>query len=179
MLSPDPPAKTDNWVNMTLLPRCHSGKESVCQRRRCRFDPWVGTIPWRRKQQPTPENSIDRGAWWAAVHGVTRSWTRLSDRACTHTTLRLKEGRWGQKTKAKGKHCHSRTQAGAKGETVGVNKEGAAVSALSCTGFFVFTQTPSTCPLLSFLCSPAGPMHSSWAVALSLWGLSENLYTKS
>ena len=61
MLSPDPPAKTDNWVNMTLLPRCHSGKESVCQRRRCRFDPWVGKIPWRRKQQPTPENSIDRG----------------------------------------------------------------------------------------------------------------------
>ena len=25
------------------------------------------------------ENSMDRGAWWAAVHGVTKSWTRLSD----------------------------------------------------------------------------------------------------
>ena len=23
------------------------------------------------------ENSVDRGAWWAAVHGVTQSWTRL------------------------------------------------------------------------------------------------------
>ena len=22
---------------------------------------------------------MDRGAWWAAVHGVTKSWTRLSD----------------------------------------------------------------------------------------------------
>ena len=22
---------------------------------------------------------MDGGAWWAAVHGVTRSWTRLSD----------------------------------------------------------------------------------------------------
>ena len=22
--------------------------------RRCRFDPWVGKIPWRRKWQPTP-----------------------------------------------------------------------------------------------------------------------------
>ena len=22
---------------------------------------------------------MDRGAWWAAVHGVARSWTRLSD----------------------------------------------------------------------------------------------------
>ena len=25
------------------------------------------------------ENPIDGGAWWAAVHGVARSWTRLSD----------------------------------------------------------------------------------------------------
>ena len=23
------------------------------------------------------ENSVDRGAWWAAVHGVIQSWTRL------------------------------------------------------------------------------------------------------
>ena len=23
------------------------------------------------------ENSMDRGAWWATVHGVTKSWTRL------------------------------------------------------------------------------------------------------
>ena len=25
------------------------------------------------------EDPMDRGAWWAAVHGVTKSWTRLSD----------------------------------------------------------------------------------------------------
>ena len=25
------------------------------------------------------ENPMDRGAWWAAVHGVMKSWTRLSD----------------------------------------------------------------------------------------------------
>ena len=24
------------------------------------------------------ENSMDSGAWWAAVHGVTKSWTQLS-----------------------------------------------------------------------------------------------------
>ena len=30
------------------------GKESACQRRRRRFDPWVRKIPWRRKRQPTP-----------------------------------------------------------------------------------------------------------------------------
>ena len=25
------------------------------------------------------ENSMDRGAWWTIVHGVTKSWIRLSD----------------------------------------------------------------------------------------------------
>ena len=25
------------------------------------------------------ENPMGRGAWWAAVHGVSKSWTRLSD----------------------------------------------------------------------------------------------------
>ena len=31
-----------------------TGKESTCQCKRHRFDPWVGKIPWRRKWQPTP-----------------------------------------------------------------------------------------------------------------------------
>ena len=25
------------------------------------------------------ENSMDRGAWWATVHGVAKSWTGLND----------------------------------------------------------------------------------------------------
>ena len=25
------------------------------------------------------ENPVDGGAWWAAVHGVAKNWTRLSD----------------------------------------------------------------------------------------------------
>ena len=25
------------------------------------------------------ENPMDGGAWWAAVHGIAKSWTRLSD----------------------------------------------------------------------------------------------------
>ena len=53
-----------------------------CRRhRRCRFDPWVGKIPWRRKWQPTPvflpEESMDRGAWWVSVHRIAQSWTQL------------------------------------------------------------------------------------------------------
>ena len=46
-----------------------------------RFNPWVGKIPWRREWLPTPvflENSMDRGAWQATVHGVAKSWTQLS-----------------------------------------------------------------------------------------------------
>ena len=27
------------------------------------------------------ENSMDRGAWWAIVHGVAKSWTQLSTHA--------------------------------------------------------------------------------------------------
>ena len=30
-------------------------------------------------QYPCLENPIDRGAWWAAVHGVTKSWAQLSN----------------------------------------------------------------------------------------------------
>ena len=40
-----------------LHPGWFSGKESTCpcrRRRKCGFDPWVSTIPWRRKWQPTP-----------------------------------------------------------------------------------------------------------------------------
>ena len=39
------------------LPGGASGKGPACQCRRCkrcRFDPWVGKIPWRRARQPTP-----------------------------------------------------------------------------------------------------------------------------
>ena len=46
----------DGWVG-TGLPRWCSGKESTCQcrrYRRCRFNPWVGKIPWRRECQPIP-----------------------------------------------------------------------------------------------------------------------------
>ena len=45
------------------------------------FDSFVEKIPWRGKWQPTPVfllgNPIDRGAWWATIHGVAKSWTQL------------------------------------------------------------------------------------------------------
>ena len=46
-----------------------------------KFRPWVGKIPWRRQWLLTPisclENTINRGAWWATVHGIKKSWTPL------------------------------------------------------------------------------------------------------
>ena len=52
------------------------------QCKRPRFNPWVGKIPWRREWQPSPVflpgKLHDRGAWWATVLGVSKSWTRLS-----------------------------------------------------------------------------------------------------
>ena len=43
-----------NTKNSLGHPWCLSGKESTCQCRRPRFDPWVRKIPWRRAWQPTP-----------------------------------------------------------------------------------------------------------------------------
>ena len=54
------------------------GKESTC----CLI-PGSGRSPGEGNGNPLQyfwlENSIDRGAWWATVHGVTKSRTRLSD----------------------------------------------------------------------------------------------------
>ena len=35
-------------------------------------------------------NLMDRGAWWATVHEVAKSQTRLSDRTHTHTHIMAK-----------------------------------------------------------------------------------------
>ena len=37
------------------------------------------------------ENPMERGAWQAAVHGITESWTQPSDQACRHPTLELRK----------------------------------------------------------------------------------------
>jgi len=58
-----------------------SGNSSAYQCRRRGFDPWVRTIPWRRKWQPTPVSvpgePMDRGAWHEVheVHEIKKSRT--------------------------------------------------------------------------------------------------------
>ena len=32
-------------------------------------------------------NSMNRGTWWAAVHGIAKSWTRLSTQNCPEVYL--------------------------------------------------------------------------------------------
>ena len=63
-----------------------SSKETACQSRRPKrlgFNPWVGKIPWEGNGSPLQysclENPMDRGAWWAKVHRVAKSQTRLSN----------------------------------------------------------------------------------------------------
>ena len=70
--------------NAIFLFNCfHSSKKSTCKCKKCRFDPWVGKIPWRRKWQPTPvflpgqfrgERSLGD-----CSHAVAKSWTWLSN----------------------------------------------------------------------------------------------------
>ena len=65
------------------FPSGSDSKESACNVGN------LGLIPgWGRSsgegngyplQHSSLENSTDRGAWWATVHGVTKSRTRLSD----------------------------------------------------------------------------------------------------
>ena len=81
---------------MSGFPGGASGKQPGCQRRghkRRGFNPWVGKIPWRRHGNPLQysclENPIDRGAWWATVHRVTKGWTQLK-LLSTHADINAK-----------------------------------------------------------------------------------------
>ena len=58
------------------------GKEFACSAGdtdRCGFDPWAGRSPGGENGNPLQysclEIPMDRGAWWATVHGVRKSQT--------------------------------------------------------------------------------------------------------
>ena len=59
-----------------LQRRWLSGEESICQCRRCSFDPWVRKIPWEGNGNPFQYsclgNPTDRGAWWVTVPEVAK-----------------------------------------------------------------------------------------------------------
>ena len=71
----------NSWLSVGGLPWCLRWQIICLQCRRSRFDPWVRKLLWRREWLPLQysclENSTDKGAWQATVHGVTKSWTWL------------------------------------------------------------------------------------------------------
>ena len=77
-----------NWLTDCSYHRRHSGKESAYDTGDVGLISGSGRSPGEGNGNPLQcsclENSIDRGAWWATVYGVTKSWTQQSDWACTH-----------------------------------------------------------------------------------------------
>ena len=72
-----------NWVFL-LCPGGASGKEPACQCRRLRdgsLIPGSGRSSGEGHGNPLQnsclKNPLDRGAWWAMVYGVVKSWTQL------------------------------------------------------------------------------------------------------
>ena len=59
------------------------GKESASSVGDLGLNPGLGRFPGEGNGYPLQylclENSMDRGAWWAIVHGVAKSSTRLND----------------------------------------------------------------------------------------------------
>ena len=59
------------------------GKESACNAGDLSLIPGMGRSPGEGNGHPLQysylENPMDRGAWWATVHGVAKSWPWLSD----------------------------------------------------------------------------------------------------
>ena len=74
------------------LPWWLSGKESTCQCRRGRFNPWVGKIPWRRKWQLTPVFLPGKFHGQRSLVGYSPCGHKESDTtewACTHAKMNV------------------------------------------------------------------------------------------
>ena len=84
------------YIYVYIFPGGSAGKEPACQCRRakrCRFDPWVRKIPWRRARQPTPVFFPGKLHGQRSLAGYSRwgckSWTCLSAGAHTHTSTSI------------------------------------------------------------------------------------------
>jgi len=68
------------WLQLIVSFPGGPAVESACQCRSRRFDPWVGkTPPGEGNSNSLQYCCLDRGAWWATVHEVTKSWTWFRD----------------------------------------------------------------------------------------------------
>ena len=66
-----------------VFPSGSDGNESTCNAGDPCLIPGLGRSPGEGKGNPLQYsclgNPMDRGAWWATVHGVVKSWTQLND----------------------------------------------------------------------------------------------------
>ena len=77
-------------------------KASACNAEDLGSIPGSGRSPGEGNGNPLQysclENPMDGGAWWVTVHGVTKSWTRLSNFTFTFSVLTGVKGQaalWG------------------------------------------------------------------------------------
>ena len=74
---------------MWVFPGDSDGKEFACKVGDPGWIPASGKSPREKNGNPLQysclENSMDRGAWWATVHGVTKNQSWLND-FYTHTS---------------------------------------------------------------------------------------------
>ena len=68
------------------IPWWLSSREPACRCRRCRFDPWIRKVPWRRKWQPAPVflpgkshawRSLECYSPWGSKESDTASWLSM------------------------------------------------------------------------------------------------------
>ena len=68
---------------IACFPSGSDTKESACSARDPGLIPGLGRSPGRKSGNPLQYSCVEtpmlRGAWWATVHGVAKSGTRLSD----------------------------------------------------------------------------------------------------
>ena len=85
--------RTDKWIIVKHnegFPSGSDGKESACSVGDLGSIPGSGESPGEGNDNPLQysclENPMERGAWQAAVYGVAKSWTRLSDFTLSETS---------------------------------------------------------------------------------------------
>ena len=81
-------------VTLSGFPAGSDCKESACQAGDLGLIPGSGRSPGEGNGNPLQysclENSMDKGAWWATVHGVTKSRTQLNTFTFTSVTIKTK-----------------------------------------------------------------------------------------
>ena len=84
---------TQKCLLIVGFPRGSDGKESACNVGDLSSTPGLGRSSGEGNDNPLQdfclENSLDRGAWYTTVHGVTKNRTRLSDYHSHSAKLRM------------------------------------------------------------------------------------------